>query len=44
MKRVLSILLAACLCCGFLIGCGKGGDEAEIKFIDFDEKTNKKID
>lgn len=43
MKRVLSMLLAVCLCCGLLAGCGKGEDEAEIKFIDFDEKTNKMI-
>ena len=44
MKRVLSMLLAVCLCCGLLAGCGKrDGGEKEEKVIDFDEKTNKKI-
>ena len=27
MKRVLSMLLAACLCCGLLAGCSKGDRE-----------------
>lgn len=44
MKRVLSMLLAVCLCCGLLAGCGKrDGGEKEEKVIDFDEKTNKTV-
>ncbi len=34
MKRVLSILLAACLCCGLLAGCGEK-EEGEVEKTEF---------
>lgn len=37
MKKFLSVLLAACLCCGMLAGCGK---EKSIT-NDFDSSTNQ---
>ena len=40
MKRVLSMLLAVCLCCGLLAGCG--GKE-KILTEDFDSTTNQNV-
>ena len=38
MKKLLSVLLAACLCCGMLAGCGK---EEKAITNDFDSSTNQ---
>lgn len=39
MKKLLSVLLAVCMCCGLLVGCG----EKKVKTTDFDSETNKKV-